>query len=121
LQNPGFYTGAFMRICLLECGRRPPPIEATRRTRLDVEGPIMAVHPMTAKDITALAGRNYPEAQRATDLLHGLVARLAARLGYWRRYRATVAELERLTDAQLADIGIMRGNILAVARAAARA
>jgi uncharacterized protein YjiS (DUF1127 family) len=81
----------------------------------------MAVHPMTAKDINALAGRDYPEAQRAADFLHGLFARLGARIGYWRRYRATIAELERLTDAQLADIGVMRGNILEVARIAARA
>jgi uncharacterized protein YjiS (DUF1127 family) len=81
----------------------------------------MAVHPMTAKNITALAGHDYPEGQRAADFLHGLFARLGARIGYWRRYRATVAELQRLTDAQLADIGITRGNIFAVARSAARA
>ena len=81
----------------------------------------MAVHTVTAKDINALAGHDYPEAGRASDALHGLFARLEARIAYWRRYRATVAELGDLTDRQLADIGISRGNIAAVARTAARA
>jgi uncharacterized protein YjiS (DUF1127 family) len=121
LQNSDFFSGLSGSICPIERGRRPLPIEATCRTRIDVEGAIMASHPVTAKDINALAGRDYPEAERAADFLRGLFARLEARIGYWRRYRATVAELDRLTDAQLADIGIMRGNIHAVARAAARA
>jgi uncharacterized protein YjiS (DUF1127 family) len=82
---------------------------------------IMAVHTVTAKDINALAGRDYPEAGRASEVLHGLIARLEARIAYWLRYRATVAELNDLTDRQLADIGISRGNIAAVARTAARA
>jgi uncharacterized protein YjiS (DUF1127 family) len=86
-----------------------------------VEGMIMAVHTVTAKDINALAGRDYPEAERASEVLHGLIARLEARIAYWLRYRATVAELNDLTDRQLADIGISRGNIAAVARTAARA
>ena len=81
----------------------------------------MAVHTMTAKDINALAGHDYPEARRASQILHGLIARLAARIAYSLRYRATVDELDRLTDRQLADIGISRGNIAAVARIAARA
>jgi uncharacterized protein YjiS (DUF1127 family) len=86
-----------------------------------VEGWIMAVHTMTAKDINALAGHDYPEAERASEILHGLVARIKARIASWLRYRATVDELDRLTDRQLADIGISRGNIVAVARVAARA
>jgi uncharacterized protein YjiS (DUF1127 family) len=86
-----------------------------------VEGMIMAVHTVTAKDINALAGHDYPEARRASDILHGLVARLEARIAYWLRYRATVTELGSLTDRQLADIGIMRADIAAVARTAARA
>jgi uncharacterized protein YjiS (DUF1127 family) len=81
----------------------------------------MAVHTVTAKDINALTGHDYPEAGRATDLLRGLVARLEARIAYWLRYRATVTELGDLTDRQLADIGISRGNIAAVARIAAGA
>jgi uncharacterized protein YjiS (DUF1127 family) len=86
-----------------------------------VEGRIMAVHTVTAKDINALAGHDYPEAGRAPDFLRGLLARLEARIAYWLRYRATVADLECLTDRQLADIGISRGNIAAVARIAASA
>jgi uncharacterized protein YjiS (DUF1127 family) len=82
---------------------------------------IMAVHTVTAKNINALAGHDYPEAGRTSDTLRGLIARLEARLAYWLRYRATVAELGDLTDRQLADIGISRGNIVAVARIAARA
>jgi uncharacterized protein YjiS (DUF1127 family) len=81
----------------------------------------MAVHTVTAKNINALTGHDYPEAGRASEILHGLVARLEARIAYWLRYRATVAQLNDLTDRQLADIGISRGNIAAVARSAARA
>jgi uncharacterized protein YjiS (DUF1127 family) len=81
-----------------------------------VEGVIMAAHSVTAKDINALAGREHPQAGRASDILHGLVARL----GYWRRYRATLRELGGLTDRQLADIGVLRANIPTVARSAAR-
>ena len=81
----------------------------------------MAVHTVTAKNINALAGHDYPEARRASEVLHGLVARLEARVAYWLRYRATVSQLNDLTDRQLADIGIMRGDIAAVARTAARA
>lgn len=47
---------------------------------------------------------------------------LANILATWRRwclYRATVAELERLPSRTLADLGIERANIDAVARAAA--
>ncbi|MGH6917378.1 MAG: DUF1127 domain-containing protein [Geminicoccaceae bacterium] len=81
----------------------------------------MAVHTVTAKDINALAGHEHPEAGRASEILRALFARLGARIAYWRRYRATVNELCNLTDDQLADIGITRGNILAVARTAAHA
>ena len=79
----------------------------------------MAVHIVTAKDINALAGRDYPEAGRVAQSLRNVLARLEARIAYWRRYRATLADLERLTDRQLADIGVGRGNIPAVARSAA--
>jgi uncharacterized protein YjiS (DUF1127 family) len=85
-----------------------------------VEGTIMAVHSITAKDINALAGRDYPEAQRAAAFLRRLVARLEAWIAYRLRYRTTVAELARLTDHQLADIGVARGEIAAVAQTAAR-
>ena len=34
----------------------------------------------------------------------------------WRTYRSTVNELERLTNRQLADLGIARGEIASLAR-----
>lgn len=36
----------------------------------------------------------------------------------WRTYRNTVSELSRLTNRELADLGINRGEIHAVARKA---
>ncbi len=36
----------------------------------------------------------------------------------WRRYRETVSELSRLTNRELTDLGISRGEIAAVARRA---
>ncbi len=38
----------------------------------------------------------------------------------WRRYRETVGELNRLTQRELADLGMSRADIPAVARRAAR-
>ena len=37
----------------------------------------------------------------------------------WRRYRETVSELSRLSNRELADLGITRGDIRRVARKAA--
>lgn len=37
----------------------------------------------------------------------------------WRRYRATVNELSRLSDRELSDIGLSRSDIPFVARRAA--
>lgn len=37
----------------------------------------------------------------------------------WRKYRQTVAELGRMTTRELNDVGISRGDIHRVARAAA--
>ena len=37
----------------------------------------------------------------------------------WRRYRETVSELSRLSNRDLADLGINRGEIPSVARRAA--
>lgn len=79
----------------------------------------MAVHTITAKNINALAGHDYPEAWRISEALRGLVTRLEARLAAWLRYRSTVHELNRLRDPELADIGIARCDIRALARAAA--
>lgn len=38
----------------------------------------------------------------------------------WRRYRETVNELSRLSNRELADLGINRGDIPFVARKASR-
>lgn len=119
MQKIVFYKrspGAYLRA---NAGRAVP-IQVTRRDRMRVEGVIMAAHTVTAKDINALTGRDYPQAGRASDTLHGLLARLQARIGYWRRYRTTLHELGDLTDRQLADIGVLRADIPAVARSAAR-
>lgn len=35
----------------------------------------------------------------------------------WRRYRQTISELSRLSNRELNDLGIMRGDIPAVAKA----
>jgi uncharacterized protein YjiS (DUF1127 family) len=88
---------------------------------MNVEGVIMSTHTVTAKDINALAGRDYSETQRAADVVHGPVAGLQAQIGYWWRYRVTLRELGELTDRQLADIGVLRADIVTVARSAARA
>lgn len=80
----------------------------------------MATQAITAKDINALSGRDYPEAGRFSETARRLVTRLERRLAYWLRYRATVNELEFLTDRQLADIGVLRANIREHARIAAQ-
>lgn len=56
------------------------------------------------------------------DLAAWLVARINSRSAWLdkrRRYRKTVDELSRLSDRALADLGIFRADIPAVARAAA--
>ena len=44
---------------------------------------------------------------------------LARSFQSWRRYRQTTAELNRLTQRELADLGLSRADIPAVARRAA--
>ena len=41
---------------------------------------------------------------------------LTSKVTAWRRYRAAVRELEQLTDRDLHDLGITRGEIDVVAR-----
>ena len=43
---------------------------------------------------------------------------LAERLSGWRRYRDVVRELSQLTDRELSDIGILRDDIVSIARSA---
>ena len=46
-------------------------------------------------------------------------AELAVRYGQYRTYRQTLGELEKLTDRDLADLGLVRGSLRDVARQAA--
>lgn len=48
-----------------------------------------------------------------------IVTSVLAKLRNWKRYRETVRELSRLSDRDLADLGISRYDIDAVARGAA--
>ncbi|CAN7663727.1 DUF1127 domain-containing protein [Rhizobium sp. LjRoot98] len=43
---------------------------------------------------------------------------VARSLNNWRKYRQTVSELGRMTNRELNDLGIARGDIHSVARAA---
>jgi uncharacterized protein YjiS (DUF1127 family) len=45
---------------------------------------------------------------------------VARTLNNWRKYRQTVSELGRMTNRELYDLGIDRGDIRSVARASAR-
>jgi uncharacterized protein YjiS (DUF1127 family) len=45
---------------------------------------------------------------------------LKTRYSTWKRYNRTVAELSALSNRELADLGIMRTDIQAVARKAVR-
>ena len=48
-----------------------------------------------------------------------IVTFVLAKLRNWKRYRETVRELSRLSDRDLADLGISRFDIASVARDAA--
>jgi|SwirhirootsSR1_FD_contig_31_3096161_length_205_multi_2_in_0_out_0_1 uncharacterized protein YjiS (DUF1127 family) len=50
-----------------------------------------------------------------------ILSLIASKLNEWFRYRATVAELSRLNDRDLEDIGISRLEIASVARQHAKA
>jgi uncharacterized protein YjiS (DUF1127 family) len=45
---------------------------------------------------------------------------ISHKLNEWRRYRASIRELSRLTDRELADLGIGRADIEFVAKKSAR-
>lgn len=45
---------------------------------------------------------------------------LKSRITTWKRYSRTVNELQALTNRELSDLGIPRGDIARVAREAAR-
>ncbi len=70
---------------------------------------------------TSVAGRGPASAVRARPgLLRDLLARLAAWWDERRRIARTIDELEQLSDAELADIGISRADIARVARGSVR-
>ena len=46
---------------------------------------------------------------------------IASKLSSWRRYRDSIRELSRLTDRELNDLGISRGDIEFIARKSLRA
>ena len=48
-----------------------------------------------------------------------MVKIIAEKVSAWRRYRASVRELSRLTDRELNDLGLSRYDIDAVARQSA--
>ncbi len=77
----------------------------------------MATNVITAPRADLLAGRR-PSA--TAHRLGGLFARISGWLAERRHYRATVAELSALGDAQLLDVGVLRGEIDAIARQSAR-
>ena len=45
---------------------------------------------------------------------------LKTRINTWKRYNRTVSELQGLSNRELADLGIMRGDIARVAKDAVR-
>jgi uncharacterized protein YjiS (DUF1127 family) len=47
----------------------------------------------------------------------GIIMNVARSLNNWRKYRQTVTELGRMTNRELSDLGIDRGDIRNVARA----
>jgi uncharacterized protein YjiS (DUF1127 family) len=77
----------------------------------------MATHVITPERADLLAGRAESVSARR---LGELFARLNVWLAERRHYRATVAELSTLSDPQLADVGVLRGDIDAIARRLAR-
>jgi uncharacterized protein YjiS (DUF1127 family) len=45
-----------------------------------------------------------------------MVKTITEKLNAWRRYREAVKELSRLSDRELTDIGVRRGDIEVIAR-----
>jgi uncharacterized protein YjiS (DUF1127 family) len=80
----------------------------------------MAAQAITAHDINAVAGRTYPAPEPGMPSLSALLRRLGIWYRQDRNYRETVAELSKLSDQVLADIGINRFEIPAVARTLSR-
>ena len=80
----------------------------------------MAARAVASKDMNALAGRTHPGLESKAPSLRALLQRLRSWYERNRQYRRTVAELGRLSDDVLADIGIGRHEIVEVARTLTR-
>ena len=80
----------------------------------------MAAQVITSRDINALTGRTYPGSGSRVPSLTAVLRRLLTRYEQYRQYRDTVAELGRLSDHVLADIGIGRHRIGEIARTLSR-
>jgi uncharacterized protein YjiS (DUF1127 family) len=63
------------------------------------------------------AARSYLLGRRTRILT--MVKLITEKVSAWRRYRASVRELSRLTDRELAELGLSRSDIEAVARVSA--
>ena len=74
---------------------------------------------MATQLINIYAGQ--PRRGEARGFLAGLAQRLQARGQEYARYVRTRDELDVLTDRELADIGLVRGDIERIARQAAQA
>jgi uncharacterized protein YjiS (DUF1127 family) len=59
-----------------------------------------------------------PEKQRAVQEERESKMNLKKSYSAWRKYRQTVNELGRMSDRELSDLGITRGDIAYVARRA---
>jgi uncharacterized protein YjiS (DUF1127 family) len=77
----------------------------------------MATQVIPARPADLVSLRSQPVTARR---LRELYARIDGWLAERRHYRATVAELSALTDQQLADVGVLPGQIQAIARQLAR-
>jgi uncharacterized protein YjiS (DUF1127 family) len=71
---------------------------------------------MSAPELT----RAVPLGAAATHRIVALFERAVEAVAAWRRSRATVDALAELSDKQLADIGLTRGDIAEVAETLAR-
>lgn len=60
--------------------------------------------------------RSYTENSRNEDIRKRVTMNLIRNYRNWRRYRETVSELSRLSNRELNDLGISRGDIPFVAR-----
>jgi uncharacterized protein YjiS (DUF1127 family) len=65
---------------------------------------------------SAFAGYDFADSNGSANGMRGLFARVAKWREQRRNYHQVLFELEQLTDRDLADIGINRSDIAAVAR-----